>query len=83
MSALSFAVVDWNRSRSRAELSNIPGETTVGEVLSELRESMQLPRDAVYHLIHGGEKLSRSATVEEVGIGEGEEVTIAPEVSAG
>ena len=83
MGALNFAVVDWNRSRPRAELSQIPGETTVGEVLTELRESMGLSRDSVYHLIYGGEKLSRFATVEEDGIAEGEEVTLAPEVSAG
>lgn len=81
--SVSFVVADWNRSRTRAQLANIPGRTTIGELLSELRDSMRLPREAVYHLIHGGEKLSRTATVEEAGIAEGEEVTIAPEVSAG
>ena len=80
--ALSLAVVDWNRSR-RAELSEVPTHTTVGELLAEVKEAMHLLRDTTYHLILDGEKLFRSATLEEIGIEDGVEVTIAPEVSAG
>ena len=82
MEALNLAVVDWNRSR-RAELPEIPSDTTVGELLAEVREAMNLPRDTPYHLLYGGEKLNRSVLLKETGIKNGEEVTIAPEVSAG
>ncbi len=82
MAMVSVSVVDWNRAR-RAELSEVPSESTVGELLSDVREAMSLPRETPYHLIYGGQKLHRTLTLEEAGIEEGEEVTIAPEVSAG
>ena len=82
MAVLSLAVVDWNHSR-RADLSDVPTDTSVGELLSEIREAMHLRRETPYHLIYGREKLPCSATLEEIGIEDGEEVTIAPEVSAG
>ena len=82
MAAISLKVTDWNRSR-RAELSGVPSDSTVGELLSDVREAMSLPRETPYHLIYGGQKLHRTLTLEEAGIEEGEEVTIAPEVSAG
>lgn len=82
MAALNLSVVDWNRSR-KADLSEVPSNTTVAELLDEVREGMNLPRDTPYHFIYGGEKLHRSLTLDEVGIEDGEEVTIAPEVSAG
>jgi hypothetical protein len=80
--ALNLAVVDWNRSR-KAELSEVSPTTTVGELLAELREAMHLSRETPYHLLFDGEKLHRSATLEESGVEDGAEVTIAPEVSAG
>jgi hypothetical protein len=79
---MNLAVVDWNRSW-RADLFEIPPDTTVGELLSEVREEMKLPQDTPYHLLYGGEKLNRSVPLEETGISDGEEITIAPEVSAG
>ena len=82
MAALNLAVVDWNRSR-RAEISEVPSDFTVGELLSEVSEEMRLPRETPYHLIYGGQKLPRTTTLEEAGIEDGEEVVIAPEVSAG
>ena len=82
MGALSLAVVDWSRSR-RAELSDVPVDTSVGELLSEVREAMRLPSETPYHLIHDGAKLSRALTLEEAGVKDGEEITVAPEVSAG
>ena len=80
--ALNLAVVDWNRSR-RAELSEVPTHTTVGELLAEVKEALNLSHETLYHLIFGSEKLHRSATLAEIGIEDRAEVTIAPEVSAG
>lgn len=82
MSTLALEVSDWNASR-RAELDEVPGELTVGELIGELREAMSLPRDTPYELIHAGAKLARGLTLEEAGLRSGEEVIIAPEVSAG
>ncbi len=82
MSTLALEVSDWNASR-RAELEDVPGDLTVAELIGEVREAMSLPRDTPYELLYGGEKLARSATLDEAGIRSGEEMTIAPEVSAG
>jgi hypothetical protein len=82
MSALNLAVVDWSGS-VRADLMEVPRDTTVGELLAEVKEALHLPPRTPYDLIHGGQKLARGLTLEEAGIEEGEEVTVAPEVSAG
>jgi hypothetical protein len=74
-------VTDWSRSQV-AELSELAPDMTVGEVLDEVRDAMSLPREP-YHLLFGGDKLNRSATLEELGVKSGDELTIAPEVSAG
>jgi len=55
----------------------------VGELLQEIREAMHLGRETLYHLIYGGAKLNRMNTLAEAGLQDGEEVTVAPEVSAG
>jgi hypothetical protein len=80
--ALSLSVVDWNRTR-RADLSEVPTYTTVAELLSAVKDALNLPRETLYHLLWGGEKLNRSATLDETGLEDGAEVTVAPEVSAG
>ena len=82
MSTLTLEVADWNASR-RAELADVPDDLTVGELIGEVREAMYLPRDTPYHIIYQGQKLSRGSTLEEAGVQTGEELTIAPEVSAG
>ena len=82
MNAMSLNIVDWNRSR-KAEIADVPSSTTVGELLQEIREAMHLGRETLYHLIYGGAKLNRTSSLEEAGLQDGEEVTVAPEVSAG
>lgn len=81
MQTLTIEVADWSRSQV-AELSDLPPDMTVGEVLEEVQDAMSLPREA-YHLLFGGDKLNRSTTLEELGVQSGDELTIAPEVSAG
>jgi len=81
MQTMTIEVADWSRSQV-AELADIPPDMTVGELLDEVQEAMSLPRDN-FHLLHDGEKLNRSATLQEIGVEPGDELTIAPEVSAG
>ena len=81
MATLSLAVTDWNRS-NMAELPDVPSDILVRDLIEEVEQAMSLPRDT-YHLLASGEKLNRTATLEELGIESGEELTIAPEVSAG
>ena len=81
MQTLSIEVTDWSRSQV-ADLSDLPVSMTVGAVLDEVRDAMSLPREA-YHLLFNDQKLNRSATLEELGVETGDELTIAPEVSAG
>lgn len=82
MSALTLAVVDWNGS-NRAELDDVPSDTTVGELVADVKRAMELPSRTPYDLIHDGRKLPRALTLEEAGLTGGEEMTVAPEVSAG
>ena len=82
MSTLALEVSDWNSSR-RAEMDEVPDDLTVAELIGEVREAMALPRDTPYELIFAGEKLARGSTLLEAGVHSGEELTIAPEVSAG
>ena len=81
MQTLNIEVTDWSRSQV-ADLSDLPPDMTVGEVLDEVQDAMSLPREP-YHLLFDGDKLNRSATLEELGVETGDELTIAPEVSAG
>ena len=81
MQTLTIDVADWSRSQV-AELSDLSPDMTVGEVLEEVQDAMSLPREA-YHLLFEGDKLNRTATLEELGVESGDEMTIAPEVSAG
>jgi hypothetical protein len=81
MQTLTIDVTDWSRSQV-AQLSDLPVEMTIGELLDEVHEAMSLPREP-YHLLFDGDKLNRSATLEETGVQSGDELTIAPEVSAG
>jgi hypothetical protein len=81
MHTLTIEVADWSRSQV-AELSDLPLDMTVGEVLDEVQDAMSLPREP-YHLLFEGEKLNRGATLDELGVESGDELTIAPEVSAG
>jgi hypothetical protein len=79
---LKLAVSDWSRTHT-ANLWDIPADITVGELLTEVRDEMQLPRETPFHLLYDGQKLNRTLTLEEIGIEDDAEVTIAPEVSAG
>jgi hypothetical protein len=81
MQTLTIEVTDWTRSQV-AQLSDLPFDMTVGQVLDEVQDAMSLPREA-FHLLLDGQKLNRSATLEEAGLETGHELTIAPEVSAG
>ena len=82
MATISLAVSDWNASR-RVDLADVPSDLTIGEIITEVRNALSLPNDTPYHLVHKGEKLTRGATLDEVGVENQDEITIAPEVSAG
>ena len=82
MTTLTVRVSDWSRSLPGAEFLDVPSDMTVGEIVNEATEVMALPNQN-YHAIYEGEKLSRSTTLDEIGIESGEELTIAPDVSAG
>jgi len=82
MATLELTVLDWSGS-SRADLSDVPSDITVGELLAEVKGTMGLPARTPYGLVRNGHKVARGLTLDEAGIASGEEVTIAPEVSAG
>ena len=82
MTTLTVRVTDWSRSLPGTEFLDIPSDVTVGEIVDEATEAMALPGQN-YHALYEGEKLNRSATLQEIGMESGEELTIAPDVSAG
>jgi hypothetical protein len=61
----------------------IPVDTTVGEIVSEMVRALSLPRDTTYSAEYQGRKLNRSDTLEEAGLEEGAELVLHPEVTAG
>lgn len=79
---IALEVTDWNASR-RATFPEVPSDFEVSRLIDEVLEPMSLPSDTPYALIHQGQKLSRGSTLEEAGVRSGDELTIAPEVSAG
>jgi hypothetical protein len=81
MQTLTVEIADWSRSQV-AELNDVPFDITVEELLEDAQEAMSLPGDT-YHLLREGEKLARGSTLAEAGVESGDELTIAPEVSAG
>jgi hypothetical protein len=82
MGTIALEVTDWNESR-HADLPEVPDDITVSELIGEIRDAMSLAPDTAYELIYAGEKLNRSALIEETGVRSGDQLTIAPEVSAG
>lgn len=82
MATMTLAVTDWNESQ-RAELPEVPDDLEVAQLIDEVREALGLPADTPYSLIHEGQKLNYADTLSESGVRSGEELTIAPEVSAG
>jgi hypothetical protein len=80
---MTIAIRDWSHSRGAAEFTDLDGSTTVSELLADAREALRLPRDGVYALIRGNDKLARTATLDEAGIRDRETLEISPEVSAG
>jgi len=80
--SVHLSVLDWTESR-RADLDEVPIDTTVGELLDSVKEAMALPPGTPYDLIRQDEKLPRGLTLEQVGIEDREELTVAPLVSAG
>lgn len=80
--SLHLSVFDWTESR-RADLDEVPIDTTVSELLDSVKEVMALPPSTPYELIRRDEKLPRGLTLEQAGIEDREELTVAPLVSAG
>jgi len=82
MRTIDLEVVDWHQSR-RATIPGVPSDTTVGEVLADLAQSMSLSEDTEHGLIYDGQKLLSHQTLEEIGVDDKAEMTIAPDVTAG
>ena len=61
----------------------IPMDTSVAEIISEMTRALSLPRDTTYNAEYQGRKLNRSDTLEEAGLEEGAELVLHPEVTAG
>ena len=79
---MTFTITDWSRS-NLATLDDVAGDTTIGELVDEVTDAMNLPRHTPYSLVDRRQrKLPASVTVA-AGIEDGEEMQVADEVSAG
>lgn len=81
MQTVTLDIADWGHSQV-TEMEDVPLDTTVGELLEEAQDALSLSGGS-YQLLFDGEKLSQGATLDEIGVESGAELTIAPEVSAG
>jgi hypothetical protein len=75
-------VGDWT-GQKRVMLNGnfLTDDTTVGEVAEKGREELRLPRGP--HAVYlGDQRLNRSATLAEAGVGQDAELELSPEVKA-
>jgi len=82
MGTLNLMVKDWAGNQG-TRLEDVPLDMTVGELLAEAKVELGLPPRTPYHLLHNDTKLGQGLTLQEVGVKDDEEVTVAPAVSAG
>lgn len=78
-----LTVSDWTQQISLEFSGGIETDRRVGELVAEAVHKMDLPRNTPYSAIHEGVKLNSGDTLEEAGITNAAQITLAPEVSAG
>ena len=66
-----------------ALLERVPSTATVGEVVSEGAQAMQLPFTSFFQAVLRGRELNHSDTLDEAGVREDDQIELVPEVSAG
>jgi hypothetical protein len=82
-------VVDWCRQKRAVLEGEIDSDTRIGEITSMAIHALDLPQNVPYSAFittsDGGkeQKLNKSDTVSDTRIKEGDELMVAPEVSAG
>ena len=69
----------------RVDLESVPRSATVGEIVQECVNALQLPFEKFHHALFRGRELPHAETLAEVGLrgGEEAEIELVPEVSAG
>ena len=83
MSIKRIKGVDWAGQKHVEIQEEVPKDTTVGEVVTEMIHAMGLPSSTAYSAYYQGRKLSRSETVIDAGLEDEAEITVSPEVTAG
>jgi hypothetical protein len=74
--------VDWDGSR-KAQLENVPRESTVGQMLNEAVSHLGLPLQHLYQASLRGRELDPGQTLDDLGIESDIEIDLVPVVSAG
>lgn len=82
-------VVDWCRQKKAVIQGEIDGETRIGEITSMAIHALDLPQNVPYSAFvtttegDKEQKLNKSDTIADTRLKEGDELMVAPEVSAG
>jgi len=82
MRTIDLEVTDWTQSRT-ATIPSVPSDITVEEILRQLNGAMSLSEDTSHYLVYDGQKVNGHQTLEEIGVEDRAEMTVAPEVTAG
>ena len=79
---LSLVAKDWEGTR-RARIPKVHRDTTVGEVVSESAQALNLPFRQFFQAVFRGRELNHGDTLREAGLECDAEIELVPEVSAG
>ncbi len=79
---VSIIARDWEGAR-KVHLDNVARTTTVGQVVGESVQALQLPFREFYQAVFRGRELNHSDTLAEAGLDSASEIELVPEVSAG
>jgi molybdopterin converting factor small subunit len=79
---LDLIASDFEGNRE-AVLERVPIDATVGELVGESAQALQLPFQNFFQAVLRGRELNHSETLDEAGVRNEDKIELVPEVSAG
>lgn len=79
---IDLFATDWEGTR-RAQLREVPRDTSVGQIVDEAARALQLPFASFFNAVFRGRELNHDDTLEELGVETDDQIQLVPEVSAG
>ncbi|MCP5040854.1 MAG: hypothetical protein GY944_07470 [bacterium] len=79
---MNLTARDWEGTR-QVHLDEVARTATVGELVGQSVQALQLPLRDLYQAVFRGRELNHGDTLEEAGLDSESEIELVPEVSAG